>query len=85
MASVGKLRWSKVLHYIAAQYLGAFIGSVLTYIVYREAIIASHKSDNSTMGIFGTYSTENISTGTALLDQVIIGNAHLFGCHAHES
>jgi len=70
MASVGKLRWSKVLHYIAAQYLGAFIGSVLTYVVYREAL--THKGINeSTIGVFGTYSAPGISTGTALLDQII--------------
>lgn len=71
MASVGKLRWSKVLHYIAAQYLGAFVGSVLTYVVYREAINNSGLPDNKTMGIFGTYSGGTISTGTALLDQIV--------------
>ena len=71
MASVGKLKWSKVLHYMAAQYLGAFIGSVFTYVVYREAIVNTKDINNSTMGIFGTYSADHISTGTALLDQVL--------------
>ncbi|KAJ6221445.1 hypothetical protein RDWZM_007257 [Blomia tropicalis] len=71
MASVGKLPWSKVLHYFAAQYLGAFIGAVLTFVVYREAITNTKGINNLTMGIFGTYSAPNISTGTALLDQVL--------------
>lgn len=70
MASIGKLPWSKVLHYIAGQYIGAFIGAVLTFIVYREAIVETKQINNSTMGIFGTYSADKITTGTALLDQV---------------
>lgn len=71
MASVGKLRWSKVLHYMAGQYLGAFIGAVLTFVTYREAIMETKQINNSTMGIFGTYSAEHISTGTSLIDQII--------------
>lgn len=69
MATVGKLPWSKVLNYFAAQYLGAFFGSLLTFLVYRESIIKL--DDNKTMGIFGTFMRPDITVGTALIDQII--------------
>ena len=72
LATVGKFKWTKVLHYVVAQYLGAFVGAVLTFIVYREGIenVPGKGFTSKTMGIFGTYNNEYISTGTALLDQV---------------
>lgn len=70
MASVNKLRWNKIFHYFAAQYLGAFIGSLLTYAVYHEPIKARGLNE-STIGIFGTYSRADVSTGTAVIDQII--------------
>lgn len=70
LASVNKIRWNKIFHYFAAQYLGAFIGSLLTYAVYAEAI-HERGLNKSTIGIFGTYSREDVSTGTALADQII--------------
>jgi len=33
MASVGKLAWKKVPIYFVAQYIGAFLGAMVTYIV----------------------------------------------------
>ena len=76
MASVGKLSWRKVIHYFLGQYLGAFIAAVITYVVYREAIIEKYhgdlltKGENATAGIFGTFPADGISTGTAIIDQV---------------
>jgi glycerol uptake facilitator-like aquaporin len=76
MASIGKLSWRKVIHYFLGQYIGAFLAAVVTYLVYREAIIDTFGSDfkttgvNGTAAIFGTFSNENISIGTTILDQV---------------
>lgn len=76
MASVGKLSWLKVPYYFAAQYIGAFIGAMLTYSVYIEAITAKFgdtlqtTGNGSTAGIFGTLPNPSISAGTCFLDQV---------------
>jgi len=77
MCSVGKLPWRKLPHYFAAQYLGAFAGAVVTYLVYREAIDQAFDGQllvsgaNGTAGIFGTFSGANVSTGTACIDQIV--------------
>jgi MIP family channel proteins len=77
MASIGKLSWRKVIHYFLGQYIGAFLGAVIAYLVYREAIIETFGSEfkttgvNGTAAIFGTFSNEKISTGTAVLDQIV--------------
>lgn len=76
MAAIGKLSWLKVPYYFAAQYIGAFFGALITYLVYSDAIKA-HFGDtlqtlgpNGTAGIFGTLPNENVSIGTCFLDQV---------------
>ena len=77
MASVGKLSWRKVIHYFLGQYLGAFMAAVIAYVVYREAILETFDNKllttgaNATAGIFGTFPAPGISTGTAIIDQVL--------------
>ena len=39
VASLGRFPWWKVPHYIAAQYLGAFIASGLIFLVYWDALV----------------------------------------------
>ena len=70
LASIGKFNWSNVIRYFCAQYFGAFIGSTLTFIVYRESFF-NEKFVNSTIGIFGTEMIPEITTGTALVDQIV--------------
>jgi len=36
LAVAGKFPWSDVLSYVLAQFLGAFIGSTLTYLMYKD-------------------------------------------------
>lgn len=78
MATIGKLSWIKVPYYFAAQYIGAFFGALVTYLVYHESIKA-HFGDqlqtlgvNGTAAIFGTLPNPNVSIGTCFLDQVNI-------------
>ncbi|CAG2118574.1 unnamed protein product, partial [Medioppia subpectinata] len=77
MASIGKLPWRKVFHYFLAQYIGAFIAAVITYVVYREAILYQFDGKllttgpNATAGIFGTFPAPGITTGTAIIDQIV--------------
>lgn len=70
LASVGKFNWSNVIGYMVAQYLGAFFGSTITFIVYRESFF-NEKFVNSTIGVFGTEMIAEITTGTALVDQIV--------------
>ena len=76
MASVGKLPWRKVFHYFLGQYIGAFLGAAVVYMVYRESIINTFGEQlvtygpNGTAAIFGTFPNANVTTVTTLLDQV---------------
>ncbi|KAI1283111.1 Aquaporin-9 [Halotydeus destructor] len=78
MCSVGKLPWRKLPHYFAGQYIGAFLGAVVTYLVYRDALINKFgdnftfaDNNTATAGIFGTFSAPEVSTSTAVIDQIV--------------
>ncbi|RWS19358.1 aquaporin-9-like isoform X2, partial [Leptotrombidium deliense] len=76
-ASVGKLKWRKVPHYLAAQYLGAFVGALITYCVYIDAIKNKFGNElivdgeNGTAAIFITFPNENASIGACVVDQIV--------------
>lgn len=81
--------WGKVLPYIAAQLVGAFIASAVVYVTYREALgafdggVRQVLGPQGTAGIWSTYPQAFLSTfpggfvdqvvGTALLVAVIFG------------
>lgn len=78
---MGKFPFAKVLHYFIAQYVGAFLGAAVTYLVYIEMI---HKElgpklltfgDKSSAGIFGTFPNKDSTNEVCFVDQVI---ANLF-------
>ena len=77
MAVIGRLKWVKVPVYMIAQYLGAFCGAAVVFGVYNDQIHAFAKGDLlvsgdlQTAGIFATYPNPNVSTATALGDQVL--------------
>ena len=74
MASVGKLAWGKLFHYILAQYVGAFLGAAMAFGVYYEALHAKYSilvvtGNNGSASIFGTMPT---SSGlTCFFDQMV--------------
>ena len=39
VATLGKFPWWKVPHYMAAQYLGAFLASCLVFLTYWDALV----------------------------------------------
>lgn len=53
MAYVGLFPWSSVLPYIMAQFLGAFIGSILVYLMYKE----QYDATEDTEAVLATFST----------------------------
>jgi glycerol uptake facilitator protein len=53
LAITGKFPWNDVGSYIAAQLVGAFLGSLLTWIVYRDHINATEDA-NLQLAVFST-------------------------------
>ncbi|XP_046403697.1 aquaporin-7-like [Ischnura elegans] len=77
MALIGKCPWRKVPYYLAAQYLGAFLGAACTYVVYLDALDAFDGGNrtveglHATAGIFATYPAGHLSLLIGFVDQVI--------------
>jgi glycerol uptake facilitator protein len=87
-AAFGGFPWRKVPGYIVSQVIGGFIGAALTYILYRpviDAYNAAHSTTRSavggliTSGIFFTHPNTGITTGHALVDQIILTAALMIG------
>jgi glycerol uptake facilitator protein len=75
LAAFSDFSWRKVLPFALAQTLGAFVAALLVRAVYSDAIAAiDPKHTIATQGIFSTLpgnGSLDISTGTALLDQIL--------------
>ena len=78
VASVGKFPWKKVPHYLAGQYLGAFLGSATVFLVYWDALVwyehdrGSWRSTPETAGIFSTFPGTHLSLVGGILDQTVV-------------
>ncbi|ESP00593.1 hypothetical protein LOTGIDRAFT_157872 [Lottia gigantea] len=85
MACLKKTSWKRVPFYMLAQYLGAFIASVMVFVVYLDSInnydggIRAVIGDKSTAGIWSTYPQSHLSTINGFGDQ-IFGTALLLIC-----
>lgn len=77
LASAGKFQWPKVLPYIAAQYLGAFVAAGLVYLLYQDALyqvdggLRVVYGPNATAPVFSCFPAPEVRTPTCLLDQVV--------------
>jgi glycerol uptake facilitator protein len=78
--------WRKVPGYIAAQMLGAFLGALLVYIVYKAAIDSYERANHITRGaassvptysIFATFPAPYFKTFVGPLIDQIVGTAFL--------
>ena len=76
--SVGKFPWRKVPHYLAGQYLGAFLGSATVFCVYWDALVwyehdrGYWRSTPDTASIFSTYPGPHLTLAGGILDQVVV-------------
>ena len=76
LAAVGKFPARSLLHYLPAQYLGAWLGSALVLLTYRDAIIhfyagsESQDWDMDTAGIFVTSPAAGVTNLGGAIDQV---------------
>ncbi|XP_064474913.1 aquaporin-7-like isoform X2 [Ornithodoros turicata] len=77
MATIGKCQWKKVVHYMVAQYLGAFLGAAVLFCTYKNAFdhfdggLRATTGVNATADVFASYPREFVSTGNCFLDQVV--------------
>ena len=55
LAATGRFPWHKCLHYIIAQFAGAFVGAALVFGVYYSKWLAVDPALNHTTGIFSTF------------------------------
>jgi glycerol uptake facilitator protein len=88
LASRGKFPWNKVLPYMGAQLLGAFVAAIIVYLNYRGAIdhaiaIAAQKGQPTSVSsvagyVFYTYPKAFVGTFGAFCDE-FIGTALLVG------
>lgn len=55
LASTGRFPWHKCAHYIAAQFLGAFVGAALVFAVYHAKWVQADPGLDHTAGVFATF------------------------------
>jgi len=85
LAVHGKLSWKKVAPYMVAQFVGAFIASLVVFIVYREALdhfdggTRQILGEKATAGIWATYPQEFLSTFPGGFIDQVVGTALLVG------
>lgn len=85
VATLGKLPWRKVPHYLAAQYLGAFLASGVVFLVYWDAIVwyehdrGAYRTTPDTAAIFGTYPAQHLTFLGGVGDQ-FLGTGLLLLC-----
>jgi glycerol uptake facilitator-like aquaporin len=74
---IGKISITKFFIYLIGQSIGAFLGSVLIYVVYLDALnnydggIRRTTGLNATAGIWATYPSDNLSVLGGFLDQFV--------------
>nr|ARA90646.1 aquaglyceroporin 2 [Amphibalanus improvisus] len=79
----GRCDLNRLLPFWGAQYLGGFLGALLTHILFFDLIQTDPDRINPAMyGIFATYPNDNISIGGAFSDQVLGTAILVFGCMA---
>ncbi|ACO47678.1 MIP/aquaporin family protein [Deinococcus deserti] len=77
LAATGRFPWSKVAHYIAGQFVGAFLGAALVFAVYHAKWLGVDPSLANTAGIFSTFPAVP-GFWPGFIDQVV-GTALLMG------
>jgi len=77
MATLGKLPWRKVPHYLAAQYTAGFLASAVVFLVYWDALVwyehdrGAYRTTPDTAAIFATYPSPHLTYPGGIADQLI--------------
>ncbi|XP_068122494.1 aquaporin-3-like [Hyperolius riggenbachi] len=77
MYMMRKITWRMMLVYFVAQFIGAFLGAALVYLLYFDALNwhTNGTWTQETAGIFSSYPSEHLSIYNGLTDQVIATSA----------
>jgi MIP family channel proteins len=79
LALYGRFEWRKVIPYIIAQVLGAFVAAFIVWAVYNPMFNVIDPDKTSTQGVFATYPfSSDVPVGTCFLTEVV-GTALLLG------
>lgn len=76
-ATIGKLKLTKLPHYLLAQYLGSFLGSSLVFFLYWDALVwyehqqGIYRSVPDTAKIFSTFPSPHLSHFGGAWDQIV--------------
>ncbi|TMW59589.1 hypothetical protein Poli38472_004658 [Pythium oligandrum] len=79
MAAFKRLPWRKVPGYMLAQFLGAFVGAVVIYILYYPWFDVIDPDRMTTQDTFATYPNDNVSNATAFYTEVLATAMLLMG------
>lgn len=82
-ASVGKLPWRKVPHYMLGQHLGGFLAAAVLYFTFYDAFHIFDPEftvvgENKTALVFATYPREGISIWNCFFGEVVAGGLVMF-------
>ena len=77
LAVLGKVPWRKIPHYLLGQYLGAFLGASLVFLVYWDGLVwfesqeGLYRSIPETASIFSTFPSPHLSLLGGVGDQLL--------------
>ena len=77
LATVGKVSWRKVPHYLLGQYLGAGLGAALVFFVYWDGLVffehqqGLYRSILDTASIFSSFPSSHLSVLGGAWDQIL--------------
>ncbi|XP_003418441.1 aquaporin-9 isoform X1 [Loxodonta africana] len=77
MCLFGRMKWFKLPFYVAAQFLGAFLGAATLFGIYYDGLMSFAggqllvEGENATAHIFATYPAPYLSLTNAFADQVV--------------
>ena len=78
MCATGRMPWSKMPHYLAGQFIGAFLGAALVFGVYYAKWAQADPAFDHTTGVFCTFPGVPGTFWPGFFDQVV-GTALLLG------
>jgi glycerol uptake facilitator protein len=71
LAATGRFPWTKVVHYILGQFIGAFLGAAIVFAVYHARWIIFDPAFDHTAGVFSTFPGVPGTFWPGMIDQIV--------------